>query len=364
MLNITYDEVFSLENIFNGHKKCRQCKRKKESIVKFEFNQLANLYMLYDAMKSRSINYNHYTNFVVYEPKRREIQTVPYGMRVIQRVLCDKALLPYFSKRAIIDNCVCQEGKGMHFALKRFENYLNKFIKKHGQNGYVLKCDIKKYFPTMPHKKLIDLICGHIADSTLKSFVKSIIESYHTKSEYLKKYDIPMISSNNIKTERGIPIGNQTSQIFGMFYLDKLDRFIKEKLRIKIYSRYMDDFVIVHESKEYLQKIFAEVKSFIESLDLVLNEKSQIFPLKNGLTYLGFRYSVSSKNTIVKRVKKQTVKRFKSRIKLLNRAYFDGAIGNEDVRNTISAYHGHLVHSNSYKLEQKILSGLKMKVKK
>ena len=360
MLNISYHNVFSLQNIYKAHLKCRQSKRKKYSIVKFEFNQLNNIFALYQTMKTFCFDASSYNSFVVYEPKRREIQTLNYGSRIIQRVLCNDFLMPYFSKRVVLDNAVCQKGKGMHFALKRFEYQLKKFALKNKNNGYVLKCDIKKFFPSISHKILIDKMCTPIKDKNLKKLVFDIIDGYHTNIEYLQKYDILPLQSG-LKTGRGIPIGNQTSQIFGMFYLDELDRFVKEKLKIKIYSRYMDDFVIVCKDKQMLVEVFDKIKQKVESLQLTLNSSSQIFPLKNGVTYLGFRYFLNSNGKLVKKVKQQTIRRFKKRIKLLNRAYFDGAIEKDDIKSTLSAYHGHFCHSNSFKIEKKLFSKIKVK---
>lgn len=245
---------------------------------------------------------------------------------------------------------------------------MHRFIHKHGNKGYVLKCDIHKYFPSIPHRQLKEAVLKHFADRRLRDFVEMIIDSYHTHPEYLARHGITAAepiaphpyNAKMVVTGRGIPIGNQTSQIFGMYYLDRVDRLIKEKLRVKIYSRYMDDFVLVHEDKNFLKKALIEIKKMTDELGLTLNAKTQIFPLKNGLTYLGFKYQVSDTGRLIKKVCKKTVDRFKARARLLNRAYADGAIDLERVRCSLAAYHGHLKHGNCYHLERKLFALIKV----
>ena len=311
------------------------------------------IYELYTQLQGGTYKLSKYHTFVVYEPKRREIQTLYYSDRVVQHVLCDDVLAPYFTKRAIIDNCVCQKGKGSHFALARFENMLKSFISKHGPNGYFLKCDVLKYFPSIPHAQLKSAVCSEILDKKLRDYVAYVIDSFHTSPDFLSKYGLESLGDGD-KTERGIPIGNQSSQIFGMYYLDPVDRLVKEQLHLPVYSRYMDDFVAVHQDKEYLKQALKEIEKMAEKLGVKLNAKTQIFPLKNGVTYLGFRYHVTPTGKIVKTVKKQTKRRFRWRTRLLKKAYIEGYIGEERVKATIAALHGHMCHGKNVKLEQEI----------
>ena len=353
MITKTFDEVFSFEALYRAHLHGRVGKRTKKPVVRFEINMSERIYELYSKLRAGTYRLSKYHSFVVYEPKKREIQTLYYSDRVVQHVLCDDVLAPYFTKRAIIDNCVCQKGKGTHFALERFERMLRNFIARHGPNGYILKCDILKYFPSIPHAQLKNAVCSQILDQKLRDYVEYVIDSYHTSIDFLDKYGLSPIGTRE-KTERGIPIGNQSSQIFGMYFLDPVDRLVKEQLHFKVYSRYMDDFVAVHEDKEYLKKALAEIVKKVKELGLTLNDKTQIFPLKNGVTYLGFRYSVTPTGKIVKTVKKQSKRRFRSHAKLLKKAYLEGYINEERVRQTISAVHGHLCHGNNIKLENEL----------
>lgn len=356
----TFDEIFTYENLYKSHLKARCSKRKKMPIVRFELNEIANVRKIYEDIRKGKYAVKGYNSFVIFEPKRREIQTLKYPDRVVQHAICDYALAPYFTSRAIMDNAVCQKGKGMHFALKRFEEMLREHIRVYGVNGYIYKGDISKYFATIPHEKLKSLVASHIADEKLTKFVWQIIDSYHTNAEYLNKYNFSILGTLS-QTGRGLPIGNQTSQIFGMFYLDKLDRLIKEKLRIKIYSRYMDDFVLVVRNKTELKNVIFQIEALVKNLGLYLNPKSSIFPLKCGLKYLGYRYYIDDNGRIIKKVSKKTITRFKTRVKFLNKALRDGAIDIERFKQTLVAYHGHLKHGKCYRIEKKIQSMCVMK---
>lgn len=358
MITCSFDEIFTYEEIYKAHLRGRVSKRDRRSLVRFEMFELDNLYRLYQNVHN-GYRIKEYNKFLVYEPKLRGIQTLHYRDRIVQHVLCDRILTPYFTQRAVIDNCVCQIGKGMHFALERFEERLKKFARNHKQNGYVLKCDILKYFPSLSHEVLKNLICSHIKDERIRALVSHIIDSFHTRPDYLAKYGIESLGEGS-KTGRGVPIGNQTSQVFGMFYLDKMDRLIKEKWRVKIYSRYMDDFVLVHEDKQFIKRLLVDIREMAKELKVNLNSKTQIFPIKNGLTYLGFRYQVTKDGKVIKKVATNTIKRFYRRANLLNKAYYDGVIGADRIIQSLTAFHGHIKHGDCFKLELRLVKRIKV----
>jgi len=372
MIKAKFDDLFTLENLYSAHLRGREGKRSKRQVVTFEMDLMTNLQKLLDRIRSDKYKVTKYHEFVIYEPKKRQIQTLLYRDRVVQHLLCDHLLAPYFTKRAIIDNGVCQVGKGTHFTMDRLERNIKKMIRREGTcDLYVLKCDILKYFPSIPHKQLKQKILHHIDDKKLRDFVAMIIDSYHTAPQYLLEYDIPFaeacgphpFNDNFITTGRGLPIGNQTSQIFGMFYLDTLDRFVKEQLHVKCYSRYMDDFILVHPDKLFLKEALQKITVLLDSLGLKLNEKTKIFPLKRGLTYLGFKLFFYPSSRCVKKVVRKTLRRFVAKARLLNYAYAHDLIDIERVRSSLASYHGHLKHGNCRRLEYKLFKLIKLNKK-
>lgn len=353
----TYKETFTYKSLYKAHLKGRLSKRDKKPLVNYELTLISNIYDLFLRMQNKTYKMSPYHRFIVYEPKKRQIQTLKYEDRIVQHVLCDDVLMPYFSKRAIMDNCVCQVGKGMHFANDRLRQALIKMIRKHGKKLWGLKCDIKKYFPSMPHSKLIEVFCTHIKDPDLKNLLIQIIDSFHTEFAYLERYNIP--PNGIIKSERGIPIGNQTSQVFGMFYLNSLDRLIKEKLRIKVYSRYMDDFLLFSESKQELENAYIEITKHVESLGLKLNSKTHIFSLKNSFTYLGFKYTLNKTNKLIRTICKKTARRMHWRVKYLKKLYKEKLYDKERIKLSLVAFHGHLCHGKCWRLENNLKNSLK-----
>ena len=374
MIEQDYSLFCNFDVFYTAHKLARQGKTTKKPIVKFDLEQGVNLHKLVEKMQSGTYKIHGYQNFYVYTPKKRQIQALRYDDRIVQHVLCDNYLMPYFSKRVIYDNSACQQGKGHHFALRRITKFLHSYHNNHGANGYVLKCDILKFFPSIPHDVVKKMIGKHIKDPQVKQLFFDIIDSYKTTEVFMKKNGIKRFEHFKGKDGRwltreivrGVPIGNQTSQIIGMIYLDAVDRLVKEQLHIKYYSRYMDDFILIHPSKEYLRECLERIRYVVEKkLKLQFNDKTQIFPLKNGFQYLGFVFYLKSNGKVIKKVKKATQKRFKSRIRFLNKFYPLKKVDRMTAQSILASYHGHLKNSTNGKtIERRMKKRLKIDISK
>ena len=369
-INLPYSHLCSFDALYKAHLKARSCKRCKKPIVKFEFDLCYHLQELVEELKNKKYKVSGYHNFTVFEPKKRQIQALLYRDRVVQHVICDDYLADYFSKRAIYDNSACRIGKGQVFALNRIKKFLRSHYNQYGPNGYFLKCDILKYFPSLSHRVIKQTFTPCFADKDMQDLFNHIIDSHETPKEFLEKYNIPqtVLADNGygkmkeFPIVRGVPIGNQTSQIIGMYYLDPIDRFIKEKLRIKHYTRYMDDFILIHPSKEYLTYCLKEIKKLLEEkLFLKLNDKTQIAPLKNGISYLGWQLYLRQDGKIIMKVRKSTLKRFKSRIKFINKFYNTPLMPKDKIRCILDSYKGYLSLVNCYKSYHSIMSKLQVK---
>lgn len=373
MIEEDYSMFCDFLTFYCAHQAARRCKTTKKPIVKFDLEQGINLQKLVEQMENGTYKVKGYQSFYVYQPKKRQIQALRYEDRIVQHVLCDNFLMPYFSKRVIYDNSACQQGKGHHFALRRITQFLHKYYNNYGADGYVLKCDILKFFPSIPHTIVKKMVGDHIRDEKVKKLFFDIIDSYQTTKGFMKKYGIrytePVYTKHGWVPKpitRGVPIGNQTSQIIGMIYLDKVDRLVKEKLGIKYYSRYMDDFILIHPSKEYLRECLEKIRYVVEKeLKLQFNNKTQIFPLKNGFQYLGFNFYLKSNGKVIKNVKKATKLRFKSRIRFLNKFYPLQKIDQTTAISVLASYHGHLKNSTNGKaVERQMKKRLKVDVTK
>lgn len=148
----------------------------------------------------------------------------------------------------------------------------------------------------------------------------------------------------------GIPIGNQTSQLFALLYLDGLDHFVKEKLGIKYYGRYMDDFFLIHHDKAYLQECRKQIEAFVQARGLSLNAKTNIFPLKHGVDFLGFHTYLTESGAVIRKVRRRSKNNMKRKLKKLAALHAAGRIDAKTVEQSYQSWRGHAEKGNSYHL--------------
>jgi len=334
-----YDTICSFENLLKAHYAARLGKRNKREVIEFEMNLAENICALQEQLAAREYTPRGYYRFSIYEPKERMIFAPHYSDRIVQHCLCDNVLRPTLEARLIYDNAACRIGKGTHFAIDRLSGFMREHFRNFGTDGYFLKCDIRKYFDNIDHTVLKAKLAKVFRERDLQKLIMGIIDSYgHTPG-------------------KGLPLGNQTSQWFALYYLDSLDRLIKEQLQIKHYTRYMDDFVLIHNEKAYLQNCKTEIcRHCAEVLGLELNEKTQIFPLSSGVSYLGWHLYLSGTGKVVRKLLKPVKMRLSRRMSGLHRKYASGEIEFDAIKRSLVSTLGHLKHGNTYRLRKKVLS--------
>lgn len=331
-----YEKIYQFESLYKAYRMAARCKRSKTEVILFELNLAENLWRLHYELERYLYRTPRYHSFMIYDPKKREIQALPFRGRVVQHSLCDNALEPYFEGRLIYDCAACRKGKGTHFAMNRLSGFLREFYRKNGTKGFFLKCDVRKYFESIDHDVLKYLL-RKFPDQEIRTLLYQIIDSF------------------NGDTGKGLPMGNQSSQWFALYYLDGIDRIIKEKYRIKYYTRYMDDLILLHEDKEHLKACLAEIKRYAdEKLKLEFNEKTQIFPVSCGIDYLGWRFYLTETGKVIKRLRTFGKRRFKRRLKLFKALYASGQKDLESIKRSLVSYNGHLKHGHTWKLRAKI----------
>ena len=338
---IKFEDAFSFQNLYKAHRVARLGKQKNREVIEFEMNLGSNICKLQEKLLSGEYDISGYYDFMVHDPKDRVIHALHYSDRVVQHCLCDEIIASVLDKKLIYDNAACRIGKGTHFALDRTTRFLREFYRKHGCDGYFLKCDISKFFDSIDHCVLWKKLQKQFDDERFLGLLGRIISSY-AKSP-----------------GKGLPLGNQTSLWFAIFYLDEFDRFIKEKLKIRYYSRYMDDCVLIHSNKEYLKYCLAEMTKLIEDrLKLSFNSKTQIFPIRAGVDYLGFHIYLSDNVRVIRRLRRQSKKKFIRSLKTIQIAYSKGEIDLCDVQQVLSSYLAHMAHGDTYRLKKKYLETL------
>ena len=286
--------------------------------------------MLRESLINKTYTVSSYGEFIIYEPKKRIVKSGSFKDKIVQHSLCDNVLLPEAGKHFIENNFAGQIGKGTLFGLDHLRDNMLQFYTEYGIKGYVLKCDITKFFYTIDHKILKDIIRKYFSDEDILWLCDLFIDS--------------------TKEDIGIPLGNQISQVFALIYLDGLDHLITEKLQIKYYGRYMDDFYLIHKDKKYLEYCLAVIQNYIHSLKLTLNGKTQIIPFKNGINFLGFHTYVTRDGKAIRKLKGENKRKIKKRLLNNSELVKSGRMTKEKFYESYNSWRNHASHGNCVKL--------------
>ena len=297
-----YQKIYSINNLIFAWKKARKGKTKKDYVIEFEKDLAYNLIALHYELKYQIYEPKPLQTFILRDPKIRKISKSDFRDRIVHHALCN-ILEPIFDKTFIYDNCASRKYKGTLFALKRFEKFRRKLTFNFTSECYCLKADIKHYFEEINHEILLEIIKKKIKCEETLWLLKRVIERERERRE-----DLSLI--------KGMPLGNLTSQFFANIYLNELDYFVKHKLRVKYYIRYVDDFIILHNFKEQLEKWKCEINKFLkEKLKLELHkDKSKIINLSKGIDFVGFRNFY-----YFKLLRKRNIRNIERKINLFNK---------------------------------------------
>lgn len=293
-----FEKLCLIENLKTAFNKAKKGKSKKWYVAEFESNLDNELLKLKIELEDQRYHPKPLKRFVIRDPKTRVIHASAFRDRVIHHAICN-IIEPIFEKVFIYDTFANRKNKGTHFGLKRFDKFKRK-ISRNGELlrnakdnnmivGYALKADIRHYFDTVDLEILMKIIKKKIKDDKILQLIRIILDNHDFKVK-----------------GKGMPLGNLTSQFFANVYLSGLDYYIKHNLKAKYYIRYVDDFVILHRSKEKLQLYKWLINNFLmQRLELELHpDKSKIIPLHNGVNLLGFRefyyYKLSRKSNLRK----------------------------------------------------------------
>lgn len=327
-----FEKVTDFHNMYRAFLKAKCGKGYKKSSARFNLAALDGVHSLIYQLQTKTYRVSEYTEFKVYEPKERIIQTSSFKDKVIQHSLCDNVIMPRLQKIFILDNCAAQIGKGTLFGLDRLSEQMQQFYEKYGFQGYILKCDITKFFYNISHPQLKDIVAYHFGyDPDILWLCNLFIDSTEGK---------------------GIPLGNQINQGFALLYLDGMDKLIKYELGIEFYGRYMDDFYLIHSSKEYLRNCLEVITAYLETLDLTLNGKTQIFPFKNGVSYLGFHTYINDGGKVFRKLKNQNKRNAQRKFLRMAKLVAAGKLSREKFDASYGAWKNHISHGNCRKLSK------------
>ena len=332
-----FKNIISLENLFSAWDKFKSDKQKKQDVQRFEWQLEENIFKLHRDLKYHRYKHGAYTSFYIQDPKQRHIHKATVRDRVLHHAVF-AVLNSIFEPTFISNSFSCRVNKGTHKGI----DILDKITRQVSGNAFkpclVLKCDVRKFFGTVDHIILLDIIHKRINDSEAMWLLEEIIESFTSKY-------------STIFRRKGLPIGNLTSQIFANIYLNEFDQFIKHKLKVKHYIRYTDDFVIVARNKLYLENIITLISSFLtKKLALELHPK-KIFirKFRQGIDFLG--YVVLPHHRLLRAKTRQRIfKKLEKRVK----EYKNGIISRLTLEQSFQSYFGVFSHANTYKYWQEL----------
>lgn len=329
-----YLQITTFKNLLAAWHEFKKGKRNKTDVLEFEYNLEENLFNLQKSLINKTYQPAGYKKFYIKDPKMRLIHKATVPDRLIHH-LTSAYLEKIFEGEFITHSYSSRKSKGTHKAVLTFQGMANRISNQSQRNCWVLKLDIRKFFASVNHQILITILSKKIADEHFLNLLIKIIQSF---------------------PDKGIPIGNLTSQYFANIYLNELDQFITKQLKIIYYIRYADDFVILSENRQYLLNLIPEIKQFLKlKLDLSLHPQKIILrKFRSGVDFLG--YIIFSSHILPRtKTKRRLIKKIKEKIK----QYQNTEIEKEKLDATINSYLGYLSHANTHKFKKELIIMIK-----
>lgn len=348
-----FKKVYDFDNLYTAYLNARKCKRYRAEVLKFTSNLEENLIDIQNQLIYQTYEVGQYRQFIISDPKKRLIMSLPFRDRVVQWAIY-LVLNPIFTMSYIEDSYGCIKTKGSHSAIQRVQYWLKEASHKPCKY-YYLKMDISKFYYRVDHDVLLKILGKKLADHKMMWLLEKIINCEDTA--FGLPLGLSVTDTNERLFDRGMPIGNLSSQMFANIYLNEVDQYVKRELRIHQYVRFVDDMLILSSSKQLLHEYKRLVELFLnEKLHLHLNQKTCIRPINLGIEFLGYKIW----NTHIK-LKKPTALRIKRRLKKLMKQYSSGEIELEKALQIVNSFYAILAHCNSYGLRKSISESFGLK---
>jgi RNA-directed DNA polymerase len=332
-----FSKLVNIENLFFAWEGFKKDKKKKEDVLEFEKIMETEIFKLHRELISCTYRHSGYVGFYISDPKRRHIHKAIVRDRVLHHAVMN-ILYPLYDKIFIHNSFSCRIGKGTHKGVDAMRSMLLKASNNNTKNVFILKCDIQKFFDSVDHKILIQILHERIKDEKLMNLLIEVVDSFDG-------------SQSNLFERKGLPIGNLTSQLFANVYMDKFDQYVKHILKVKYYARYTDDFVVISDSKDYLLSLITEISLFLNhELKLTIHPKKiEIRKYSQGVDFLG--YIVFPYYT---KVRKRTLKRVRRKLDIKMKLYRADQVDKTKLDATLMSYLGVLSHANTFRFSEQI----------
>ena len=352
---------FSFNELLHAYLTCKQNKTNKPNHIIFENNLEENLYNLYEELNNRTYQIDKSIYFILTKPKYREVWAASFKDRIVHHLIYNR-LSPHYFKTFIYDSCACIPNKGTLFASNRVNHFIKSCSNNYQKETYYLKADIKNFFNSIDKDILWNLISNHPItieqskqfgnDNYFLELIHQVI--FHNPTNNYQFNGNPNLINNvphhkqlfNVPLNKGLPIGNLTSQFFANIYLDGLDKYIKHQLKMRYYARYVDDIILIHNNPQYLLKQYEYIKEYLETNnDMFFHKnKTSLNNVEQGVDFVGrimFPHRILIRN--------RTIGSFKKKINDIN-------IVSPSLISSYNSYLGMMIKSNSYNIRKDIIT--------
>lgn len=332
-----FEKIISLENIFAAWDAFKSDKRNRYDVQVFERNLEENIFELHRDLKAKKYKHGVYSGFWIRDPKPRHIHKATVRDRVSHHAIFN-ILNPIFEPTFIAQSFSCRIGKGAHKGIKALKQNANKISRNGYKNIFALKCDIKKFFNSVDHNVLLEILGEKVKDTDAMWLLSEIVRSFISKDA-------------NVFERKGLPIGNLTSQLFANVYMNEFDQFMKHEIKVRSYLRYTDDFVIISDNKDYLEKLIPQISQFLKvKLGLSLHpNKVTIRKFSQGIDFLGYVVLPH-----FQQLRTKTKRRIFNKISRRVLEQKQGHISTETLEQSLQSYLGVLTHANAYRVSQEL----------
>jgi RNA-directed DNA polymerase len=337
-----FERITAFDNLLAAARAAVRGKRFRPAPAAFQLDLERNLLRLQAELLDGGYRPGAYRAFWIRDPKRRLISAAPYRDRVVHHAVC-RVVEPVFDRSFVFDSYANRRDKGTHRALDRCTQFCRRW-------GYVLKCDVEKFFPSIDHEVLLGLVERKIKCRRTLDLLRTLVAASNPQEPAVRYYPGDALWTP-FERRRGLPIGNLTSQFLSNVMLDPLDHFVAQNKGRGAYLRFADDFLLFGDDKRALAAWLPRIRRFLAGFRLSLHpRKCVVLPVRAGVPFLGWR--VFPDHRLLRR---STGVRFQRRLKELTSEAAAGTIRLEDVKASIASWIGHLKHGDTWGLRRRLL---------
>lgn len=330
-----FNRIVSIGNLVVAWEEFRSDKGKKADVLEFEYSLEPNLFALRRELGSKRYSHGSYSGFYIRDPKVRHIHKAMVRDRVLHHAVF-RILNPVFEETFIANSFSCRIDKGTHKGVLAAEKMIRAESKNYTVACFALKCDVRKFFDSVDHGILLEILGKRIADPDTMWLLREIVGSFDA-------------GGSSLFDRHGLPIGNLTSQLFANIYMNEFDQFVKQEMKVKNYARYTDDFIVVSADRQYLESLVEPFGRFLgERLKLSLHPKKvSIRNVAKGIDFLGY-VALPHYRVLRSKTKRRIFRKLRDRVMQYRR----GDISEHSLSQSLHSYLGALSHADAYQLSE------------